>query len=216
VGAHNDHGGGTPSDAVYLFDQASDWSQIERFDTPAVAGDAFGFAVAASPRYVLVGAKDADSSKGAVHAYERRSQGSDLFVAGLEGGNGIWQWATAARGGGFDDPESLVALGPVVHVAGCFQDDLTVGEKTLQSVGGSDLFVSQLRSDSGDWFVFDRIAATARATARDSSTTGIRRARTIRACSTPASSSSPSPRVCWRSCGARRRTRRIPARTTAS
>ncbi len=158
VGAYNSTETGNKSDSVHLFDQASDWSSIESFDTAAVSNDAFGFKVAAGARDVFVAAPLTDSSTGAVHTYSRSQQGDDLFVAALEGGNGIWQWATLGRGAGDDATESLTALGPVVHVAGAFQEDLTIGEDTLVSAGGKDLFVSQLLADTGDWFDFVRVA----------------------------------------------------------
>ncbi|MDD4310081.1 MAG: SBBP repeat-containing protein [Candidatus Cloacimonetes bacterium] len=72
--------------------------------------------------------------------------GSYLYAQGLD-----WQWANHASGSNYDEGKSVaVGADGSSYVAGCFYGDISFGNTSLTSQGGSDLIVAKL-DPQGNW-----------------------------------------------------------------
>ena len=132
VGAYLDDDNGSGSGSAYVFERISGtWTQVAKLTaTDGASGDQFGWSVAISGDYAIVGARLDDSSQGSAYVFERAS--------------GTWTQAaklTASDGAASDYFGHSVAISGDYAIIGAYQDD---------DLGG----------DSGSAYVFERIAGT--------------------------------------------------------
>jgi hypothetical protein len=141
VGAYKDDGMGSGSGAAYVFKRnqggADAWDQVKKLiASDPVAGDAYGYSVAASGDTIVVGAayKDGEGDNlGAAYIYERNQGGADN-----------WGQVTKLMG---DNPVDADRFGSAVDING---DTLIVGSAYVLSAEVEYVFVFERNSGGAE------------------------------------------------------------------